>query len=282
VPLLLTPPFAKESPAFELACGAELCDRLAIRGALRGGASAQVGVAQLVEHRFCKPKVRGSSPLASSVRASSVGPSVTVGRASVPGLGGARNFPLEGCPSGQREQAVNLPASAYVGSNPSPSTNFAQSSSSGLSLGGSLSRGSSSGGLSARKFSLRKSSARSWSEARRDSIHGGSLRMVPRTSEAWSKSALVPTDALRPSCGSSSVGRASAFQAECRGFESHLPLRGRRDSNPGDAPTAPVTRPARVRAELGHESHRTLSRLTLRAFRKRVGLAPTTRAPTTI
>ena len=29
---------------------------------------------------------------------------------------------MEGCPSGQREQAVNLPASAYVGSNPSPST----------------------------------------------------------------------------------------------------------------------------------------------------------------
>src|SRR5690606_20179195 len=28
----------------------------------------------------------------------------------------------EGCPSGQREQAVNLPASAYVGSNPTPST----------------------------------------------------------------------------------------------------------------------------------------------------------------
>src|SRR5690349_2515931 len=28
----------------------------------------------------------------------------------------------EGCPSGQREQAVNLPAPAYVGSNPTPST----------------------------------------------------------------------------------------------------------------------------------------------------------------
>src|SRR5690606_10361065 len=28
----------------------------------------------------------------------------------------------EGCPSGQREQAVNLPAYAYVGSNPTPST----------------------------------------------------------------------------------------------------------------------------------------------------------------
>ncbi|GEM_PF-2286260 len=29
---------------------------------------------------------------------------------------------LEGCPSGQREQTVNLPAHAYEGSNPSPST----------------------------------------------------------------------------------------------------------------------------------------------------------------
>ena len=29
---------------------------------------------------------------------------------------------LVGCPSGQREQTVNLPASAYEGSNPSPTT----------------------------------------------------------------------------------------------------------------------------------------------------------------
>src|SRR2546427_1921962 len=29
----------------------------------------------------------------------------------------------EGCPSGQREQTVNLPAYAFEGSNPSPSTN---------------------------------------------------------------------------------------------------------------------------------------------------------------
>jgi hypothetical protein len=29
---------------------------------------------------------------------------------------------------------------------------------------------------------------------------------------------------LSPKCGSSSVGRASAFQAECREFESRLPL----------------------------------------------------------
>jgi hypothetical protein len=30
----------------------------------------------------------------------------------------------EGCPSGQREQTVNLPAHAFEGSNPSPSTKF--------------------------------------------------------------------------------------------------------------------------------------------------------------
>src|SRR5207244_665331 len=55
----------------------------------------------------------------------------------------------EGCPSGQREQTVNLPAHAFEGSNPSPST-------------------------------IRK----------------------PR--------------------GNSSAGRASAFQAECHGFESRF------------------------------------------------------------
>ena len=74
------------------------------------GARARfAGVAQLVEHRFCKPKVRGSSPLASSA-----GPHIS--RAP----SGVRT--TEGCPSGQREQAVNLPAQVYEGSNPSPST----------------------------------------------------------------------------------------------------------------------------------------------------------------
>src|SRR5437667_8398645 len=33
-----------------------------------------------------------------------------------------RGGALVGCPSGQREQTVNLPASAYEGSNPSPTT----------------------------------------------------------------------------------------------------------------------------------------------------------------
>ena len=36
--------------------------------------------------------------------------------------GADRDAGLVGCPSGQREQTVNLPASAYEGSNPSPTT----------------------------------------------------------------------------------------------------------------------------------------------------------------
>ena len=151
--------------------------------------SRLAGVAQLVEHLFCKQVVRGSSPLASSIRrrtgfggmssagrparsASAPMASAVQGRpacsafapmASVDPLRkpagsqgatrtGAERTPvrahrtagatqrggwiarrgyqssqrpshtMEGCPSGQREQAVNLPAFAYVGSNPTPST----------------------------------------------------------------------------------------------------------------------------------------------------------------
>ncbi len=56
------------------------------------------GVAQLVEQRFCKPQVVGSIPFSSS------------------------RFFVEGYPSGQREQTVNLSALAFEGSNPSLST----------------------------------------------------------------------------------------------------------------------------------------------------------------
>ena len=76
---------------------------------------AYAGVAQLVEHLFCKQVVSGSIPLASSSAVSSSfssRSSTTVSSLSF----------SEGCPSGQREQAVNLPAHAYVGSNPTPST----------------------------------------------------------------------------------------------------------------------------------------------------------------
>ncbi len=83
------------------------CHRLAPtdRGGARPGSA---GVAQPVEHLFCKQAVRGSSPLASSHRF----------------LEACTDWfeITEGCPSGQREQAVNLPAYAYVGSNPTPST----------------------------------------------------------------------------------------------------------------------------------------------------------------
>ena len=55
--------------------------------------AATAGVAQSAEHLFCKQVVRGSSPLASSL------PKFL-----------ERSKNLEGCPSGQREQTVNLPA----------------------------------------------------------------------------------------------------------------------------------------------------------------------------
>ena len=63
--------------------------------------SALAGVAQLVEHLTCNQEVAGSSPTASSDN---------------------QRFIPDGCPSGQREQTVNLPAIAYGGSNPPPST----------------------------------------------------------------------------------------------------------------------------------------------------------------
>ena len=77
------------------------------------GADAAVcfaGVAQLVEHLFCKQVVRGSSPRASSVLDKNQVHVSQVSKTS------------ESCPSGQREQAVNLPAYVYVGSNPTPTT----------------------------------------------------------------------------------------------------------------------------------------------------------------
>ena len=75
--------------------------------AMWGEASDQAslaGVAQSVEHLFCKQAVAGSSPFASSSLNSCV--------------------ISEGFPSGQREQTVNLPALAYGGSNPPPSTGY--------------------------------------------------------------------------------------------------------------------------------------------------------------
>ena len=102
-------------------------------GALtRAALKDPAGVAQLVEHLFCKQAVGGSSPSISSKPISSVlsgrARAVASGRARgcatsgrVP-VGPAVSVFSEGCPSGQREQAVNLPALAYGGSNPPPST----------------------------------------------------------------------------------------------------------------------------------------------------------------
>ncbi len=122
------------------------------------------GVAQSVEHLFCKQVVRGSSPRASSA----VGPRMMATGSHARGFRVLASFGLrsdahalqcvplrssskprqnaelrarviekrpfgaaadlanaktsESCPSGQREQAVNLPAYAYAGSNPALST----------------------------------------------------------------------------------------------------------------------------------------------------------------
>jgi hypothetical protein len=70
----------------------------------RSGLRAHLaGVAQPAEHLFCKQAVGGSTPPVSSI---------------------SFDTTSEGCPSGQREQAVNLPDFSYVGSNPTPSTSF--------------------------------------------------------------------------------------------------------------------------------------------------------------
>ena len=122
------------------------------------------GVAQLVEHLICNEVVGGSSPFASSF---SLRPVRTPLRAPRGGAAAsmAHGFSaratraidgLVGCPSGQREQTVNLPAYAFEGSNPSPTT--------------------------------------------------------------------IPTHQGVVTSGNSSAARASAFQAEGRGFESRFPL----------------------------------------------------------
>ena len=75
---------------------------------LRGLVRIRAGVAQQVEQLPCKQQVAGSSPTASSMKR----------RVSLVG----EEKESEGFPSGQREQTVNLPAYAFGGSNPPPST----------------------------------------------------------------------------------------------------------------------------------------------------------------
>ncbi len=105
-----TPPV----PLARLLMQAQGSQQVSPQSALRGAEAAVcfAGVAQSVEHLFCKQVVRGSSPRASSHRQR-----VLTGTVSVP-----VSKVSESCPSGQREQAVNLPAYAYAGSNPALST----------------------------------------------------------------------------------------------------------------------------------------------------------------
>ena len=229
------------------------------RSTRRGGPGASsAGVAQLAEHLFCKQVVGGSSPPASSIS-------------------------LEGCPSGQREQAVNLPAQVYVGSNPTPSTRSVRSpraesfrlllravgrrrrpvgTGSVVLCAGRLAQALSSPRRPRRLFAvgsvsvddrdlvfqdpIRRSGLRlhagaaatvneaglpvgmgSASETQRSGHVGetgrrvGAFTEVRRSADGGGTSAGFPLRSFR---GSSSIGRASAFQAERRGFESLLPL----------------------------------------------------------
>ena len=107
--------------------------------------SQSAGVAQQVEQLICNQQVAGSSPIASS---------------------SIRLYNLEGYPSGQREQTVNLPAKPTE------------------------------------------------------------VRILPPPSRELNRIEIFEDDIQNFSMtsGSSSVARASAFQAEGRGFESRFPL----------------------------------------------------------
>ena len=74
-----------------------------------------------VEQRFCKPRVGGSNPFASSMGEPAEGAD-PLSRRGVCGSRSSRAGNVERFPSGQREQTVNLPAYAFEGSNPSLST----------------------------------------------------------------------------------------------------------------------------------------------------------------
>ena len=117
---------------------------------LKNIAGTHAGVAQLVEQRFCKPQVVGSSPVSSSIfwrirDGSRVWISKTRSRvllfitewlvtskekrgylrkASLTRRAKAylKRVNVERYPSGQRDQTVNLAAYAFEGSNPSLST----------------------------------------------------------------------------------------------------------------------------------------------------------------
>jgi hypothetical protein len=124
-----------------------------------------------VEQLICNQPVGGSNPFASSGLIAS--PLRAIGLHVPSGAFGKFIRDWGRCPSGQREQTVNLPAYAYGGSNPPLPIGGAER------LGQKLSQGSAGG------FNPARPAGKG---------------------------------------GNSSVGRASAFQAEGRGFESRFPL----------------------------------------------------------
>jgi hypothetical protein len=83
------------------------------------------GVAHLVEQLTCNQQAAGSIPAASSLITKV--PELWIAGKREPTRAvrfkRSMSFVLEGFPSGQREQTVNLPRLRFEGSNPSPSTN---------------------------------------------------------------------------------------------------------------------------------------------------------------
>jgi hypothetical protein len=118
-------------PLARLLMQAQGSQQVSPQSALRGAEAAVcfAGVAQSVEHLFCKQVVRGSSPRASSVV-------VLERQFGVTAVASKVSKVSESCPRGQREQAVNLPAYAYAGSNPALSTSAPLSGASGSTVCG--------------------------------------------------------------------------------------------------------------------------------------------------
>ena len=167
---------------------------------------AAAGVAQLAEHLFCKQAVGGSSPPASSIFSVHLG----------------------GLPERPKGAGCKPAGIAYVGSNPTPSTGiFVQV------WGGEAcaSRSNVHSGALVQASELAAVGAReSRSLAAVEKHAAGGLAQgfwALNKKSAIARGGIVDHNS-RPSAhrGSSSTGRASAFQAERRGFESLLPLYG--------------------------------------------------------
>ncbi len=157
----------------------------------------EAGVAQLVEQLTCNQQVGGSIPFASSERWSSQNSQKRL--ASRPGTAGParRSASEEGrYPSGQREQTVNLSASAFGGSNPPLPT---QPREAGCATQGRF-----------------QSPRLRWFWFGDCTVKNVSLLGPERQGLRGATQARLR--------GNSSVGRAPAFQAGGRGFEPRFPL----------------------------------------------------------